>query len=140
MFYLTYNMTCCFRKIFLRMLSKSLSLPAALLVWLLGNALPAAADSTADLMLNLQCQDRYSVEVWQGRSSDALLYRGRGPLGDLSLDGGTRQATEGVQVYKFQNGSYAYWVWDGTLDSQQAGTLEVYENDRLLMRQDCQKV
>lgn len=122
------------------MLPKSLTLPTALLTWLLGSALPAFADSTADLVLNLNCQDHYRVEVWKSRSSNALLYRARGPLGNLSLSGGTRRATEGVQVYQFRNGNYAYWVWDGTLDSQQAGTLEVYENDRLLMRKDCQKV
>ncbi len=114
---------------------------AALLVWLgLPTARPASADSTADLVLTLNCQGRYKIEIWQSRASEVMLYRASGPLGDLSLDGGTRQATEGVQVYKFQNGNYAYWVWDGTLDSQQAGTLEVYDNNRLLMRKACQKV
>ncbi|MFM7425066.1 MAG: hypothetical protein ACKO7W_08760 [Elainella sp.] len=129
------------------MLPKSLISPAllpgllpSLLTGLLVSAPPASADSTADLLLSLECQDHYRIEVWQSRSADVLLYRAHGPLGSLSLNEGTRQATEGVQVYKFQNGGYAYWVWDGTLDSQQAGTLEVYENDRLLMRKDCRKV
>jgi hypothetical protein len=101
-------------------------------------SLPASADSTADLILNMKC-GRYNVNIWKNRSSGEFLYRTTSPYGNLSLDGGTRESTEGVGVYKFRNNNYAYWVWDGTLDSQQAGTLEVYENDRILMRLACTK-
>lgn len=103
-------------------------------------ALPAAADSTADLVLALRCRGGYNVQVWQDRSSDAFLYRATSHHGNLNVDGGAAQDTEGVRVYRFQNGSYQYWVWDGTLDSQDAGTLEVYENNRILMQQSCRKV
>lgn len=103
-------------------------------------ALPAAADSTADLVLNLRCRGGFNTQVWQNRTSDTFLYRTTSPHGDLSLDGGTVQNTEGVRVYKFQNGNYQYWVWDGTLDSQDAGTLEVYQDNRILMQQPCRKV
>ena len=103
-------------------------------------ALPAGADSTADMVLSLRCRGGYGVQVWKDRSSDAFLYRATSHHGDLSLDGGTSQATEGVRVYRFQNGNYQYWVWDGTLDSQDAGTLEVYENNRILMQQPCRKM
>ncbi len=100
-------------------------------------SLPAAADSTADLILSTQCQGDYNINIWQNYQSGELLYRATSLNGNLSLGGGTRQATEGVQVYKFGNGNYEYWVWDGTLDDPQAGTLEVYQNNRLLMRQAC---
>jgi hypothetical protein len=124
----------------MRTLLKQLTLPAVLSC-IMGTLCPvASADSTSDLVLNLQCRGDYNVQIWQDRSSNTLLYRSTSPYGDLSLQGGTKQATEGVQVYKFQNGKYGYWVWDGTLDSQQAGTLEVYGDNRLLMRQDCRKV
>jgi hypothetical protein len=103
-------------------------------------ALPAGADSTADMVLSLRCRGGYGVQVWKDRSSDAFLYRATSHHGNLSLDGGTAQSTEGVRVYRFQNGNYQYWVWDGTLDSQDAGTLEVYENSRILMQQPCRKI
>ncbi len=100
-------------------------------------SLPAAADSTAELILSTQCQGNYNINIWQNYQSGELLYRATSLNGNLSLGGGTSQATEGVQVYKFGNGNYEYWVWDGTLDDPQAGTLEVYQNNRLLMRQAC---
>jgi hypothetical protein len=103
-------------------------------------ASPVSADSTADLVLNLRCRGGFNTQVWSNRTSGTLLYRTTSPHGDLSLDGGTVQNTEGVRVYKFQNGDYQYWVWDGTLDSQEAGTLEVYQNNRILMQQPCRKV
>jgi hypothetical protein len=101
---------------------------------------PAAADSTADLLLNLRCGGGYNPQVWRDRSSGRYLYRIQSATGNLNLNRGTVQSTEGVRVYKFRNGSYQYWVWDGTLDSKQAGTLEVYRTNRLVMRQPCRKV
>lgn len=102
-------------------------------------ALPAKADSTANLLLNLQCQDGYNVNIWKTKKSGELLYRSTSFNGNLSLGKGTNQATEGVRVYKFQNGDYQYWVWDGTLDSQQSGTLEVYKNNAIQQQYACTK-
>jgi hypothetical protein len=85
----------------------------------------------------MKCQGGYNINLWKKHSSGELLYRSTSSHGNLSLGGGTSQATEGVRVYKFRNGNYQYWVWDGTLDSQQSGTLEVYENNRIRMRQAC---
>jgi hypothetical protein len=103
--------------------------------------LAAWADSTAELVLNLQCRGGYDVQVWRNYSSGALLYRSQGPLGELALDGGTAQDTEGTRVYRFRNDNYAYWVWDGTLDSAEAGTLEVYQQEGyILMQEPCRKV
>ena len=48
-------------------------------------AFPAAADSTADLILTLKCPNDYIVNVWKRYGSGELLYRGTGLLGDLSL-------------------------------------------------------
>ena len=96
----------------------------------------ALADSTADLLVALNCDDYY-VEIWQDRSSDQYLYRAQGFTGSLSLDNGTREATEGVVVYKFQNGEYDYWVWDGSLDSPDEGQLEVYRNNQQVMQRAC---
>lgn len=100
-------------------------------------ALPAKADSTANLLLNLQCQGGYNVNIWKTKQSGELLYRSTSSNGNLSLGRGTSQATEGVRVYKFQNGNYQYWVWDGTLDSQQSGTLEVYKNNAIQQQYAC---
>lgn len=100
-------------------------------------SLPAAADSTADLILSTRCQGGYNINIWLNYRSGELLYRATSPHGNLSLGRGTSQATEGVRVYKFGSGNYEYWVWDGTLDDPQAGTLEVYQNNYLLMRQAC---
>ena len=101
--------------------------------------LPAAADSTASLILSLRCRGGYDVNIWKTKTSGELLYRSTSRNGNLSLGRGTRQATEGVQVYKFRNGNYQYWVWDGTLDSKQSGTLEVYKNNYIQMQQACTK-
>ncbi|KAM3093035.1 hypothetical protein ACKFKF_30165 [Phormidesmis sp. 146-12] len=100
---------------------------------------PASADSTANLLLSLQCQGGYNVNIWKTKKSGELLYRATSANGNLSLGKGTSQATEGVRVYRFQNGNYQYWVWDGTLDSQQSGTLEVYKDDFIQRQYACTK-
>jgi hypothetical protein len=102
-------------------------------------SLRASADSTAGIILSTKCQGGYNINIWQNNTSGELLYRATTPNGNLSLGGGTKQATEGVRVYKFRNGNYEYWVWDGTLDNPQSGTLEVYKNNRILMQQACTK-
>ena len=124
----------------MKTLLKSLALLIALPVCALTNfPLSATADSTAGLILSRKCEGDYNVNIWQNYRSGELLYRSTNRNGNLSLGSGTRQATEGVQVYRFRNGDYEYWVWDGTLDSAQSGTLEVYRDNRILMRQDCTK-
>lgn len=121
-------------KIFLSSLSTVLA--TGLTVGLL--PLFAWADSTADLLVALNCDD-YHVQIWQDRTSDSYLYRAQGFTGDLALDNGSRTATEGVVVYKFQNDNYEYWVWDGNLDSSDVGQLEVYYNNRIVMQRACTK-
>jgi hypothetical protein len=113
-----------------------LTLPISVLV---NFFLSASADSTAGIILSTRCQGGYNINIWQNRTSGELLYRATSPKGDLSLDGGTRQATEGVRVYKFRDRNYEYWVWDGTLNDPQSGFLEVYKNNRISMRQPCRK-
>ncbi|MDF5730492.1 MAG: hypothetical protein PUP92_21330 [Rhizonema sp. PD38] len=103
-------------------------------------SLKASADSTADLILSLKCQGGYNINVWKKHSSGELLYRSTGSHGNLSLGKGTSKATEGVRVYKFRNSNYEYWVWDGTLDSQQSGTLEVYKNNNIQLQKACTKI
>lgn len=125
----------------MKKLLKQLTLPITLSTCVASTfCLPASADSTASLILNLQCRGGYNINVWRNRTSGKLLYRSTSPNGKLSLNGGTSQRTEGVKVYKFRNGNYQYWAWDGTLDSQQSGTLEVYNNNRLAMRRACTKI
>ena len=102
--------------------------------------LPASADSTAGLVLQLQCQrGKYNINIWRKHSSGELLYRAKSHLGALSLGKGTSELTEGVRVYKFQNGDAEYWVWDGTLDDQGSGALDVYQNKEFVRRYDCTK-
>lgn len=102
-------------------------------------SLRASADSTAGIILSTKCQGGYNINIWQNYTDGELLYRSTSRNGNLSLGSGTSQATEGVRVYKFRNGNYEYWVWDGTLDNPQSGTLEVYKNNRILMQQACTK-
>lgn len=101
--------------------------------------LPVSADSTASIILSTKCQGGYKINIWQNKTSRELLYRSTSPKGNLNLGRGTVKATEGVRVYKFRQGNYEYWVWDGTLDSPHSGTLEVYKNNRILMQKACTK-
>jgi hypothetical protein len=113
----------------------------ALPISILANfSLRASADSTAGIILSTKCQGGYNINIWQNYTNGELLYRATSANGNLSLGKGTNQATEGVRVYKFRNGIYEYWVWDGTLDNPQSGTLEVYKNNRLLTQQACTKI
>ena len=124
----------------MKTLLKRFALFLALPICALTNlSLPAAADSTADLILSTQCRGGYNINIWRNYTSGELLYRSTSRNGDLSLGRGTSQATESVRVYRFRNGSYQYWVWDGTLDNPQSGTLEVYKDNRILMAQACTK-
>ncbi|MBW4596374.1 MAG: hypothetical protein KME46_26590 [Brasilonema angustatum HA4187-MV1] len=124
----------------MKTLLKRSTLLLALTTCILGNfSLRASADSTADLILSMKCQGGYNIDIWKKYSSGELLYRSTSSHGDLSLGRGTSKATEGVRVYKFRNNNYQYWVWDGTLDSQQSGTLEVYKDNNILMQQACTK-
>ncbi|QLE59364.1 hypothetical protein FD725_13085 [Nostoc sp. TCL26-01] len=119
---------------------KKFALFLALPISILTNfSLRASADSTADLILSTKCRGGYNINIWQKYNSGELLYRATSPNGNLRLGKGTSQATEGVRVYKFRNRNYQYWVWDGTLDNPQSGTLEVYKNNRILMKQACRK-
>ncbi len=121
-------------------LRKRFALLLALPISILANfSLKASADSTAGIILSTKCRGGYNINILQNYTSGELLYRSTSPNGNLSLGRGTSQATEGVRVYKFRNGNYEYWVWDGTLDNPQLGTLEVYKNNRILMRQACTK-
>ncbi|MBW4540183.1 MAG: hypothetical protein KME43_13700 [Myxacorys chilensis ATA2-1-KO14] len=99
--------------------------------------LPASADSTADLLLSLKCQNDYTVDVWRRYASGELLYRAKGPLGNLSLGKGTRETTGAAEVYKFRNSNYVYQVLGGRGDHRQQGTLEVFKNGRSFLSQAC---
>jgi len=102
--------------------------------------LSATADSTADLMMNLNCDGGTSAEVWKNRKTSGLFFRSESPSGKWVSYLGKTQKTEGVKVYKFQNGSTEYWVWDGNLDNPQSASLEIYQNNRLVKRQSCKKL
>lgn len=124
----------------MKTLLKRSALLLALPISVLANfSLRASADSTAGIILSTKCQNGYNINIWRNYTDGELLYRATSPNGNLSLGSGTSQATEGVRVYKFRNGIYEYWVWDGTLDNSQSGTLEVYKNNRILMQQACTK-
>jgi hypothetical protein len=58
--------------------------------------LPAAADSTADLILSTECRGGYNVNIWRNYTIGELLYRSTSHNGNLSLGRGKSQATEGV--------------------------------------------
>ncbi|MBR8833462.1 MAG: hypothetical protein DSM106950_05320 [Stigonema ocellatum SAG 48.90 = DSM 106950] len=121
------------------LLKRSVLLLALPISVLANFSLRASADSTAGIILSTKCKGGYNIDIWQNYTNRELLYRATSPNGNLSLGKGTSQATEGVRRYKFRNRNYEYWVWDGTLDNPQSGTLEVYKNNRILMRQACRK-
>jgi hypothetical protein len=124
----------------MKRLLKRTALLLTLPISILANfSLPVSADSTAGIILSTTCQGGYNINIWQNNTDGELLYRSTSPNGNLSLGRGTSQATEGLRVYKFRNGNYEYWVWDGTLDNPQSGTLEVYKNNQSLMQQVCTK-
>ena len=112
-------------------------------VWLglttcvLAHSLPASADSTAGLLVSLNCQSEYTVNVWKRHGSGELLYRGTGPLGNLGLGRGTMENTGAAQVYKFRNGNYTYQVVAGQRDHRQSGALEVFKNGQSVLSQAC---
>lgn len=101
---------------------------------------PVAADSTADLIMNLKCEGSTSAEIWKNRKTGGLLFRATSPAGKMVSYLGKTKKTEGVKVYQFQDGSTEYWVWDGDLDNPQAVWLETYKNGRQVQRQSCQRL
>lgn len=117
-----------------------LTLPFALATCAVTTCLSASADSTSNLVVNMQCRGGYNIQVWRNRTTNGLLYRSTNRNDKLTLYVGSSQKREGIQTYRFRNGNYEYVVWDGTLDSNQSGTLEVYKNDRILMNSACKKV
>ena len=123
----------------MKTLLKRLALLVALPVCALANfILPAAADSTANLIINTQCRGGYNINIWRNKTSGELLYRSSSDSGNLSLGRGISHAAEGVRVYRFRNGDYEYWLWDGP-DSSGSETLQVYRNDRVIMQQLCRR-
>ena len=121
----------------MKTLLKRLSLLVALPICALANfPLPAAADSTAALLLSTKCRGGYNINIWRNKTSGELLYRSTNGSGNLSLGRGTSHTAEGVRVYRFQNGDYEYWLWDGT-DSSRSETLQIYKDNRVLMQQLC---
>jgi len=124
----------------MKTLLKRSALLLALPICALANfSLPAAADSTANLILSTKCRSGYNINIWRNYTSGELLYRSTSRNGDLNLGRGTSQKTEGGRVYRFRNGNYEYRVLDGTLDNPQSGTLEVFKDNRILMAQACTK-
>jgi hypothetical protein len=123
----------------MKTLLKSLALLVALPICALANfPLPAAADSTAELILSTKCRGDYNVNIWRKYGSGELLYRSTSRYGNLSLGRGTSHAAEGVRIYRFQNGDHEYWLWDGP-DSSRSETLQVYKDNRVLMQQLCRQ-
>lgn len=112
-------------------------LPALITCVLAPLSSPASADSTAGLILSLQCPNEYRVNIWQRYGSGELLYRGAGPLGNLSLGRGTSENTGAAQVYRFEHENYEYLVLGGRGDHQGQGTLEVLENGYSILSQVC---
>jgi hypothetical protein len=102
-------------------------------------ALPALADSTADLILSLKCPNEYTMNVWQRHGSKELLYRGSGPLGQLSLGDGSKDSTGTAQVYKFKHEDYEYQVIGGKKDHQGSGMLEVFKDRRSILNLPCKE-
>ena len=92
--------------------------------------------SDSVVVFSTKCRGGYNINIWRNYTSGELLYRSTNGSGNLSLGRGTSHTAEGVRVYRFQNGDYEYWLWDGT-DSSRSGTLQVYKDNRVLMQQLC---
>jgi hypothetical protein len=98
---------------------------------------PALADSTADLILSLKCPNEYTVNIWKRYGSEELLYRGFGPIGQLSLGKGNSNSTGVADVYKFKNGDYEYSVLKRKRETQGRGTVEVFKKGRSILALSC---
>jgi hypothetical protein len=101
------------------------------------SAHPALADSTADLILSLKCPNEYTVNIWKRYGSEELLYRGSGPIGELSLGKGASNNTGVAQGYKFKNDDYEYSVIKGKREYQGRGTVEVFKKGRSILTLSC---
>lgn len=120
----------------MRRFIKKLALPLALGTGLTTATLPAAASAPVIWSQTYYCNE-YTVTLQQYEDK-SFSYQSRSDYGNLDLWRGTAKYTEGVRVIKFRNSNTEYWVWDGTLDSSNSGTLEVYQNNRLILQRDCQ--
>jgi hypothetical protein len=121
----------------MRNLIKKIALPAALVTGLSTATLPAAASAPATWSRTYYCRE-YAVTLHQYQDK-SFSYHSRSKYGNLNLGQGTVKYTEGVRVIKFRNANTQYWVWDGTLDSPNLGTLEVYQNNRLILQRQCHR-
>lgn len=121
----------------MRNLIKKIALPAALVTGLTTAALPAAASAPVTWSRTFYCSE-YTVTLRQHQDK-SFSYQSRSKYGNLNLGQGTVKYTEGVRVIKFRNANTQYWVWDGTLDSRNKGTLEVYQNNRLVLQRQCHR-
>ena len=102
-----------------------------------GFPIPPQSASSGKMFVG-QCGN-YEITV-SSAPGGSYSYQARSAAsGNLDLTGGTVKSTEGVKVYKFRYGNMEYWVWDGTLDSANAGRLEVYQNNRLTLALPCVK-
>lgn len=97
--------------------------------------IPHKANSLVIWAKTFNCQE-YQITIQQ-ESQGNYKYLARSRYGNLDLTGGTLTNTEGVRVFKFRNANTQYWVWDGTLDSEVGGVLEVYQNNKLIMTRNC---
>lgn len=119
----------------MRNLIKKIALPTALVTGLTTAALPAVAGVPVIWSRTYYCSE-YTVTLRQYQDK-SFSYQSRSKYGNLNLEKGTVKNTEGVRVIKFRRANTEYWVWDGTLDSKNLGTLEVYQNNRIILRRDC---
>ena len=116
---------------------KKIALPTALVTGLITAALPVNASAPVIWSRNYDCGE-YNVKLSQYQDK-SFFYQSRSPKGNLDLGNGTVKYTEGVRVIKFRKGNTQYWVWDGTLDNKNLGTLEVYRNNRIILQRNCHR-
>lgn len=97
--------------------------------------LPTIGQSGSPLHRTFLCKEN-TITITQD-ASGSFHFQSTGRIQVEGLDGGSMTLNKGVPVYKFQDGGRQYWLWDGTEKRPRFGSLEVYEEDVLVLQLEC---
>ncbi len=112
---------------------KLLSLPTAMLAYLSATITPLASHPVEKWSRDYTCGE-YNITVSE-EPHGVFTYQSRSAKGNLNLEGGTIKHTEKHQLFQFHNNDFEYWVWTNL--QRRTGVLEVYQNKRKILKQNC---
>ena len=110
-----------------------LSLPAAILTYLGATITPLASHPVEKWSRDYTC-GQYNITVSE-EPHGVFNYQSRSARGNLNLKGGTIEHTKNQKLFQFHNNDFEYLIWTNL--ENHAGVLEVYQNKRKILEQDC---